>query len=88
MRRQSRRAGQGQHKATVIKLRELVMNARIECDARGCNARAYVTTTLDTGLPLHWCGHHYAEREEDLMPYAIEVHDRRHELHKRPHVDA
>lgn len=60
----------------------------VPCDAPGCNARAYVTTTLDTGYALDWCGHHFAEYDEKLWPYVTKTDDRRHELLKRPHIDA
>lgn len=53
------------------------MEAWTTCDVGGCNARSYVTTTIDTGDILDWCGHHYSEREEALLPYVIETDDRR-----------
>lgn len=49
------------------------------CDR--CNAQAYVTTMLDTGLSLTWCAHHFRAFEEALMAYTVGVIDMRHELH-------
>ena len=51
------------------------------CDK--CGATAYVTTTIDTGLPLSWCAHHYAEHEAALSPYVIAEDDQRHLLEVR-----
>jgi len=51
-----------------------------QCDVGGCNAQSYVTTTLDTGKVLDWCGHHFYERDEALWPYVVSVDDRRAEL--------
>lgn len=55
----------------------------VECDAPRCNARSYVTVTLDNGLPLYWCGHHFQAHDEALWPYVVSMDDRRHELHRR-----
>ena len=47
----------------------------MECDR--CSSRAYVFVTLDTGLPLAFCGHCYRANEEALMAYAIDIDDQR-----------
>ena len=47
----------------------------MQCDR--CNANAYVFVTIDNGLPLSFCGHHYAANEEALMAYAIDIDDQR-----------
>ena len=49
------------------------------CDE--CGTQAYVTTTLDTGLTLTWCAHHYQARSEQLAAYTEKVIDMRHLLH-------
>jgi transcription elongation factor Elf1 len=43
-----------------------VLDARFRCDK--CGSQAYVRTTLKTGLPLYWCGHHAKEYEAALTP--------------------
>lgn len=50
----------------------------MQCDR--CNAHAYVFITIDTGLPLSFCAHHYAANEEALMAYAVDIQDERHLL--------
>lgn len=42
------------------------MDAFIECDARGCNARAYKETLTPEYLPLYWCNHHASQVVEDI----------------------
>lgn len=49
------------------------------CDK--CGAQAYVTTTLDTGLPLTWCAHDYQARQDALTAYTTHLVDMRHQLH-------
>ena len=49
------------------------------CDK--CGAQAYVTTTLDTGLPLTWCAHDYQVRQDALTAYTTHLVDMRHQLH-------
>lgn len=51
------------------------------CDR--CGATAYVMTTIDTGLALTWCSHHYAANEAALIPYVISTDDQRHLLEVR-----
>ena len=58
------------------------MDAYVKCDA-ACNARAYVTYTIDTGKVLDFCGHHANALDEQLWPYVINVDDRRAELLKK-----
>ena len=67
---------------------EAMSDTWTKCDVGGCNAQAHVTTTLDTGLDLHWCGHHFTEHDEALWPYVIHTDDRRAKLMERAHVDA
>ena len=54
-----------------------------KCDVGGCNARSYVTVTIDTLDILDFCGHHYKALEEDLMPYEIGKDDRRAKLREK-----
>jgi hypothetical protein len=67
---------------------EAMSDHYVQCDAPGCNARSYVTTTLDTEKVLDWCGHHFNEYDEQLWPYVISIDDRRATLLKRAHADA
>lgn len=54
------------------------LNTSHRCDY--CGVQAYVETTIDNGLPLAWCGHHYRENESALEPYVIAINDQRHLL--------
>ena len=48
------------------------------CDE--CGAQAYVHVTIDTGLPLSFCAHHWAKRAEQLAAYTTHTVDMRHLL--------
>jgi transcription elongation factor Elf1 len=50
--------------------KKAVLDARFRCDK--CGAQAYVRTTLNSGLPLFWCGHHAHEYEAELRPQCKE----------------
>lgn len=47
------------------------------CDCRRCGAAAWVRVTLYDGW-LYFCGHHYVEHADALMPLVLEVIDERH----------
>ena len=49
------------------------------CDE--CGVQAYVHVTIDTGLSLTFCAHHYQARAEQLAAYTEKVIDMRHLLH-------
>ena len=49
------------------------------CDARDCDAQAYVYAKLPTGS-LSYCGHHGTEYWERLQLQSIVVIDLRHQI--------
>jgi len=49
------------------------LTAADRCDR--CGAHAYVRATLDSGLELLFCAHHFHENELRLREIAIRIHD-------------
>jgi hypothetical protein len=43
------------------------------CDR--CGAQAYVRATLESGLDLLFCAHHWRDNESRLRSVAAEIHD-------------
>jgi len=57
--------------STAIAAGELTAADR--CDR--CGAQAYVRATLDSGLDLLFCAHHFHENELRLRAVAVHIHD-------------
>ena len=49
------------------------LTAADRCDR--CGAQAYVRATLDSGLDLLFCAHHFHENEGRLREIAVRIHD-------------
>ncbi|HVU91104.1 MAG TPA: hypothetical protein VHC23_02650 [Jatrophihabitans sp.] len=49
------------------------LTAADRCDR--CGAQAYVRATLDSGLDLLFCAHHFHENEARLREVAVRIHD-------------
>ncbi len=54
------------------------LTAADRCDR--CGAQAYVRATLDSGLDLLFCAHHFHENEARLREVAIRIHDESNRL--------
>jgi hypothetical protein len=66
--------------STMVEEKFHVLNATDRCDR--CGSEAYVWVNLISG-DLQFCGHHYADNEDALKPFAIEVVDEREKLSVR-----
>lgn len=55
------------------------------CDTGDCGAQAFVLTMFN-GHELLWCGHHYAEHEDDLKQHV--VIDARGEINQTASISA
>jgi hypothetical protein len=49
------------------------LTAADRCDR--CGAQAYVRATLDSGLDLLFCAHHFHENEARLREVSVRIHD-------------
>jgi len=58
------------------------LTAADRCDA--CSAAAYVRAHLTTGQDLQFCGHHWRESEQALLPMIASVQDERSRLTPTP----
>ncbi len=54
------------------------LTAADRCDR--CGAQAYVRATLDSGLDLLFCAHHFHENEARLRQIAVMIHDESNRL--------
>lgn len=59
------------------------MDAYVQCDAPGCNARAYVATMLPNEHFLDFCGHHWTKYQAQLEPIAVAIEDHRELLNAK-----
>lgn len=66
--------------STMVEEKVYVLSATDRCDRCGAEALAWVN--LISG-DLLFCGHHYADHEDALKPFAIEVVDEREKLSVR-----
>ena len=58
------------------------LTAADRCDR--CGAQAYVRATLDSGLDLLFCAHHFHENEARLRQVAVRIHDESNRLGSVP----
>lgn len=58
---------------TVSTATASALTAADRCDR--CGAQAYVRATLESGLDLLFCAHHFHENEARLREVAVRIHD-------------
>src|SRR3954447_19579638 len=54
------------------------LTAADRCDR--CGAQAYIRATLDSGLDLLFCAHHFHENESRLREVSARIHDESNRL--------
>ena len=69
-------AERGKHVSTATATGALTAADR--CDR--CGAQAYVRATLDSGLDLLFCAHHFHENESRLREVSARIHDESNRL--------
>lgn len=57
---------------------ESKLTAEDRCDR--CGAQAYVSTILEAGGELLFCGHHWHEHGDKVKALASHIHDETHRL--------
>ncbi|HKC29803.1 MAG TPA: hypothetical protein VKB75_17440 [Jatrophihabitans sp.] len=58
------------------------LSAADRCDR--CGAQAYVRATMESGLDLLWCAHHFRENETRLREIAVSIQDESERLASVP----
>ncbi|MGI8679675.1 MAG: DUF7455 domain-containing protein [Jatrophihabitans sp.] len=58
------------------------LSAQDRCDR--CGAQAYVRTTMESGLDLLMCAHHFHDNEARLREIAVSIHDESDRLAEIP----
>lgn len=58
---------------TTTAIAASALTASDRCDR--CGAQAYVRATMDSGLDLLLCAHHFHQNEDRLRQIAVTIHD-------------